>query len=403
MSTSGKMAAEGSLSSRVTRIGASATMAAGEKAQRLRRQGVKVLDLGPGQPDFDTPEHIKEAGIRAIREGHTRYTPAAGTPELREAVAAMYSRREGVEYRPEETIITSGGKHGLFDVIAALVNDGDEVIIPSPYWVSFPEQVRLMGGKPVYVDTDEGDGFKLRAETVAAACTDRTKIVVVNTPSNPSGAVIDRAEMEALAALALERDIWLLLDECYAALVYEGAEHLTPLCAGAEAKARTLICGSCSKSYAMTGWRVGYVAGPRPVIDAMSRLQSHTTSNPCSISQVAALAAITGDQEPVHRMLATFAERRERILPRVRALPGVTCVEPAGAFYLFPNVSSLIGERAPTSADLAAHFIESAHVVTVAGLAFGREGYLRLSYATSMEVLEEALDRLERACGDLLS
>lgn len=402
MSTSRNPVVESLLSDRVARIGASATMAAGDKAQRLRKQGIEVFDLGPGQPDFDTPEHIKAAGIQAIREGRTRYTPAAGTPELRAAVAAMLTEREGLEYVAEETIITNGGKHGLFDAITGLVGDGDEVVVPTPYWVSFPEQVRLAGGKPLFVDTREDDGFKLRAETVAAACTDRTKIIIVNTPSNPSGAVIDRAEMEALTALALERDLWLLLDECYATMVYAGAEHLTPLCAGPEAKSRTLICGSCSKSYAMTGWRVGYVAGPRPVIDGLARLQSHTTSNACSISQHAALAAITGDQEPVRRMLAVFAERRARVLPRVRALPGVTCVEPAGAFYLFPNVASLLSERLPTSADLAAHFIEAAHVVTVAGLAFGRDGYLRLSYATSMDVLENALDRLERACEDLL-
>lgn len=391
------------LSERVRGIGASATMAAGERAELLRRQGVRVLDLGPGQPDFDTPEHVKEAGARAIREGKTVYTAAAGIRELRAAVADTYTARERVPYAPEETIITCGGKQGLYNAILALVEPGDEVLVPTPYWVSFPEQVRLAGARPVLVDTREEDGFALRAGAVAEALTERTRIVVVNSPSNPSGAVIDRADMEGLARLALERGLWILFDECYAALVYDGAEHVTPLALGPEAKAVTLICGSCSKSYAMTGWRIGWVAGPRPVIDALGRLQGHSTSNATSISQYAALAALTGDQEPVRRMLATFAERRARVLPRLRALPGVDCVEPRGAFYAFPNVTSLLGARTPSSAALAAHLVDVCQVVTVPGSAFGREGYLRLSYATSMEVLEEALSRLEQACAELLS
>lgn len=390
------------LSGRVGAIGASATMAAGERAQRLRSRGHRVLDLGPGQPDFDTPAAIREAGIRAIREGRTVYTAAAGIPELRAAVADMYTRREEVAYIAEETIITCGGKHGLHEAIFALLQEGDEAVIPTPYWVSFPEHVKLAGGRPVFVDTREDNAFALRAADVEAALTERTRMVIVNSPSNPSGAVIERDELEALVQLALERDIWLLFDECYAALVYEGAEHRTPLVAGPDAKRVTLVCGSCSKSYAMTGWRIGWVAGPRSVIDALGRLQSHTTSNPSSISQYAALEALTGDQEPVARMLATFAERRERVLPRLRALPGVTCVEPRGAFYAFPNVSSLLSETMPTSAELAAWLVERAHVVTVPGSAFGRDGYLRLSYATSMDVLDEAMDRLDQACAELL-
>jgi aspartate aminotransferase len=377
-------------------------MAAGERAQRLRRSGVTVFDLGPGQPDFDTPEHIREAAIAAIRDGHTRYTAAAGMPELREAVATMYSAREDVDYSADETLITNGGKHGLHAAIFGLIEEGDEVILPTPYWVSFPEQIRIAGGTPVFVDTAEEDGFALRAETVAAACTDRTRMIILNTPSNPSGAIIDRAQMEAITKFAIERGIYLMLDECYGSLLYDGAEHLTPLIVGPEAKPWTILCGSCSKAYAMTGWRIGYLAGPRAVIGGLARLQGHTTSNPCSISQYAALAALTGDQSPVQEMLATFAERRAKVLPRVRALPGVTCVEPRGAFYVFPNVSALLSDRHPSSADLATHFIDAAHVVTVAGAAFGREGYLRLSYATSMEVLDEALDRLASACAELI-
>lgn len=391
-----------SLSERVGRIGKSATMAAGEKAQRLRSRGIEVFDLGPGQPDFDTPEHIRAAGIQAIHDGHTRYTAAPGTPELRAAVADRFSAREGVAYRPEETIITCGGKHGLYAAMMAVINPGDEVIVPTPYWVSFPEMVRLCGGKPVFVETAEADGFELRADAIAAACTERTRMIVVNTPSNPSGAVVARAEMEALAKLAIERGIYVLLDECYATLVYDDAEHLTPLCVGREAKAVTVLCGSCSKSYAMTGWRVGHVMAPQPVIEAMGRMQGHTTSNPCSVSQYAALAALTGDQSPVVEMSARFAERRARVMPLIRALPGVSCVQPMGAFYAFPNVSGLLKGEISNSADLATYLIEEAHVVTVPGAAFGRDDYLRLSYATSMDVLDEALSRLQTACSELL-
>ena len=390
------------LSARARGIGASATMAAGERAQRLRRQGVEVLDLGPGQPDFDTPEHIREAGIRAIRDGKTRYTPAAGIPELREAIAQMYGSRDGVEYDRQETVVTCGGKQGLHNALMALVEPGDEVIIPTPYWVSFPEQVRLAGGTPVYVETREEDGFKLQPEMVAQACNERTRVIVVNTPSNPSGAVISPEQMEGLARLAIDRGIMLLFDECYASLVYPGAEHVSPLILGRDAKEVTVLCGSCSKSYAMTGWRIGWVAGPRAVIEAMGRMQGHTTSNPCSVSQYAALEAITGDQEPVRRMLEVFGERRSLVLPRVRALPGVSCVEPQGAFYVFPNITSLLSDATPTSADLVSHFLDTVRVMTVPGAAFGREGFLRLSYATSTEVLEDALFRLGSACSDLL-
>ena len=381
----------------------SATLAASEKARQLRAQGIDVLDLGPGQPDFDTPESIRNAGIQAIRDGRTRYTPAAGIPELREAVANLYTSREGVSYETDETMIAAGGKQALHNFFMSVLDPGDEVIVPTPYWVSIPEQVKLAGGRPVTVDTDEADGFELRAETIATACTGRTRVIVLNTPSNPSGAVIGGDEMRKLAELALERGILLLVDECYATLVYEGAEHVTPLCVGDQAKDVTVMCGSCSKSYAMTGWRIGYLAGPREIIGACVRLQGHTTSNPASVSQYAALEAMIGDQAPVRDMLATFAERRDRVLPRIRALPGVECVEPKGAFYAFPNVSALFSEQYPSSAELAGYFIDHAHVVTVPGVAFGRDGFLRMSYATSMETLERSLDRLETACSALVA
>ena len=388
-------------SRRVQRIGRSATMAAGEKAARLVARGIDVVDLGPGLPDFDTPEHIREAGERAIADGHTRYTPIAGILQLREAVAQMYERRDGAELSPEQVIITSGGKQAIHNAIEVLVDHGDEVIVPTPFWVSFPEQIRLAGGVPVFVDTSESDGFVLRAEQVAAACTDRTKVVVINTPSNPSGAVLPGEQVEAFVELAAERSLMLLFDECYDRFVYDGGVHVSPLSFGRPGLERSVICGSCSKTFAMTGWRIGYAAGSRSLIDAMARLQSHTTSNATSVSQWAALAALIGDQEPVRRMLEEFSRRREMVLPRIERLPGVGCATPGGAFYAFPNISELLSDKLPTSVDLASHLIDHARVVTVAGAAFGRDGYLRLSFATSVERLAEGLERLESACSEL--
>ena len=389
------------LATRMERIRKSATMAASEKAGRLRRQGVDVIDLGPGEPDFDTPEHILEAAAKAMAEGHTRYTPVSGISELREAIAEFHTARDGVVYEPQETIVTCGGKQAIHSALMAVVNPGDEVVLPTPYWVSFPEQIRMLGGEPVFVDRLEEDGFRFGVSAIEAACTDRTRVIIVNTPCNPTGAVASLSEIETLTRLAIERDLLLLFDECYAQLVYDGAEHVSPLVVGKEAKAVTLICGSCSKSYAMTGWRVGYGLGPREVIEAMARLQSHTTSNASSVSQWAALTALTADQSSVEEMRQAFDRRRHALLPLVRGLPGVSCAEPQGAFYFFPNVSELLSEELPTAADLAARLIDEAHVVTVPGTAFGRDGYLRLSYAASLERLEEALERLRDACAEL--
>lgn len=381
----------------LARVSKSATVAAGERAARLANRGVDVVDLGPGQPDFDTPEHIKEAAVQAIAEGHTKYTPVAGIPELRDAVARRISERDGVELTADETIVTSGGKHALYNALRALLEPGDEVVIPTPYWVTFPEQVRLTGASPVFVDSREEDDFAVRAADIEAACTDATRAIVLNTPSNPTGAVVPRTEVEAITRLAIERDLTVVFDECYADYLYDGAEHVTPFAVGKEARSHCVLCGSCSKTFAMTGWRVGYAVGPRPLVEAMSRFQSHVTSNATSVSQWAALAALQGDQEPVREMLAAFAERREIAVGRLRRMPGVTCAEPRGAFYAFPNVESMLSDEAPTSVDLAMHLLDTVHVATVPGAAFGRDGYLRLSFATSVERLEEGLNRLAEA------
>jgi aspartate aminotransferase len=382
---------------RLAQLSPSATLAAADKSARLQAQGVDVIDLGQGLPDFPTPANICAAGIAAIEQGKTRYTPASGIAELRDAIAARYEAAYGIENERDETIVTCGGKHALYAAFQALVQEGDEVIIPTPFWVSFPEQVRIAGGRPVFVDAREEDDFIVQAQDIAAAVTARTKAIILNTPSNPCGAVIPPQVLEDIARVALEHDLVIVFDETYDQFLYDGAVHSAPLSLGPEAKKVTLMIGSCSKTWAMTGWRIGWAAGPRELIKAMTRLQSHLTSNPTSISQWAALEALTGDQSAVGEMLAAFAERRELVLARLRSMPGVSCAQPMGAFYAFPNVSELFNDEISSSFDLATHLIDTVHVVTVAGAAFGREGYLRVSFAVEIERLREAMERLADA------
>jgi aspartate aminotransferase len=389
------------ISKRLARVAPSATLAAGEKARRLREQGVDIVDLGPGQPDFPTPPEICRAGQEAIDQGHTRYTPGAGVPELRAAVANYYTDLYDIQYEAQNVIIANGGKHALYSVFASILDPGDEVIIPTPYWVSYPDQVRLNDGEPVYVDAAEEDGFVIPADAVAAACTDRTRAIILNSPSNPTGAVIPQSVLEDFARLAIERDLVIVYDECYDRFVYEGQRHASPLDLGTDAKPVTIVVGSASKTYSMTGWRIGWAVGPREIIDASSKLNSHLTSNACSVSQQAALAALSGDQASVAEMLEAFEERRELVIQRLAQMPNVTCARPMGAFYAFPNISALLSDQFPTSGDLANHLIDEAHVVTVPGTAFGRDGYLRLSFAVAMDRLEEAMDRLDKAFEEL--
>ena len=370
---------------RLARISPSATLAAADKAARLTARGLDVIDLGQGLPDFPTPPRICDAGIAAINEGRTRYTSAAGIPELRDAISDRYRALYGVEYERAETIVTCGGKHALYSAFQALVEDGDEVIIPTPYWVSFPEQVRIAGGRPVFVDAREEDDFVVRAQDIDDACTERTKAIILNTPGNPSGAVIPPSVLADIARIAIDRDL---------VIVYDGAVHGSPLGLGPEAKPVTLTIGSCSKTWAMTGWRIGWASGPRELVSAMAKLQSHLTSNPTSISQWAAVEALTGDQTVVSEMLAAFAARRDVVLRRLRSMPGVSCSQLMGAFYAFPSIGGLLGDSIATSDDLATHLIDTANVVTVPGTAFGRDGFLRISFAVEIDRLREALDRM---------
>jgi aspartate aminotransferase len=390
------------LADRMKTLAPSATLAVQAKAKELRARGVDVLSFGAGEPDFDTPERIKEAAVRAMQRGQTKYTEVGGIPELKTAVCTKLKRDNGLDYEPAEVLVSVGAKHTLFNVVVALLDPGDEVIIPSPYWVSYPEQAKLVGAVPVPASTEERTGFDLDPDRLRAAVTARTKIIVVNSPNNPTGAVFSRAALEAVARLAVERQLWVVSDECYEALTFEG-RHVSIAQLGREIKARTLVVNTCSKAYAMTGWRIGYAAGSRALIRAMTDVQSQVTSNPSSIAQWAAVEALAGPQDDVATMAAEFDRRRRLIVAGLNALPGVTCVMPRGAFYAFANVSGLFGRRTPadkplgSSTDVAEFLLEHARVAVVPGLDFGSDAHVRLSYATSGEVIREGLARMDRA------
>jgi aspartate aminotransferase len=387
------MAEEIHLSDRVRRINVSPTMAVLQEAERFKARGADVVDFGPGEPDFPTPNHIKRAAVKALEENKTKYTPTAGIAPLRQAICDWHTAQFGSSYTPSEVTVTVGGKHAIFNAVGALVNPGDEVIFAAPYWVSYPDIVRCADGKPVVVDTQEHDGFCLRAEQLERAITPRTRMVIANSPSNPTGAVIPRDEFAKIFEVCSRNGVWLLSDECYSHFVYG---HAKPYSVGGlpGAKSRLLIAGSCSKTFSMTGWRIGYALAPTPVIDAMIKLESQSTSNPNSIAQYAALEALRGPMDSVQSMLEEYSKRRERILAGLRALPGVTCTAPQGAFYVFPNVSAHLGPPMPTDTAMAKQLLEREHVAVVPGEAFGAPGHLRLSYATSMERIEEGLRRL---------
>lgn len=380
-------------SQRVGRISESATMAVTAEAGRLRRAGVDVVALGAGEPDFPTPDNIKQAAIDAIHSNFTRYTPAGGIPELREAIVAWHAREFGTEYAPRECIATVGGKHAIFNCLAALVADGDEVVLPVPYWVTFFDVINYYGGTPVRVATKESNGFSLTAEDVEGALTDRTKVVIVNSPNNPSGAVVSSAEFERILALTASRGVTLLSDECYSHFNYSSDPF--SIAAAPGAKASVAVCGSLSKTFAMTGWRLGYLLGPADLIANVNKLQSHATSNPNSIAQKAALAALQGPMDEVYAMLEQYRARREYVVQALGSIPGVSCPSPNGAFYAYPNISSTFGRGGVNSAmDFAKQLLGGSHVALVPGEAFGTNEHVRLSYAASMEDLKEGIRRI---------
>jgi aspartate aminotransferase len=391
------------LADRMKTLAPSSTLAVQAKAKALRARGVDVISFGAGEPDFDTPARIKDAAVQAMRQGHTKYTEVGGIPELRAAVCTKFKRDNGLEYDPAEILVSVGAKHTLFNLAVALLNPGDEVLVPSPYWVSYPEQIRLVGAVPVSVATDEATGFDLDPERLRAAVTPRTKVIILNSPNNPTGAVFSRAALEIVARLAVERQLWVVSDECYEPMTYEG-RHLSIAQLGADIKARTIVVNTCSKAYAMTGWRVGFAAGPRALIRAMTDVQSQVTSNPSSVAQWAAVEALAGPQDQVAKMAAEFDRRRRVIVEGLNALPGVRCVMPRGAFYAFPNVSGLFGRRRPgsgralaSSTDVTEFLLDEGQVAVVPGVDFGSDAHVRFSYATSAELIREGLARMDRA------
>jgi aspartate aminotransferase len=385
------------LTDRINRIQISPTAAVISAAEQLKSKGVDIADFGPGEPDFPTPDHINKAAIKAIEENRSKYTPTGGIMPLREAIAAWHKRELGSDYSAKECVVTVGGKHSIFNSISVLIQNGDEVILPAPYWVSYPDIIKYAGGTPVVIHTYPETGFVPKAADIEKAITPKTKMVIIDSPSNPTGGVVDPEEFERILALCNKHGIWLMGDECYSHFVYE--PHRSFSIASAKiSKQNVIIVGSVSKTFAMTGWRIGYTLAPEPLIQAMTKVQSQSTSNPTSIAQYAALEAMRGSMDSVPVMLAEYTKRRKRIVEGLRAIPGVTCEWPGGAFYAFPNISAHLGDEknayAKSCTALAKLLLEKAHVALVPGEAFGAPGFLRLSYATSIERIDEGLRRL---------
>ena len=381
---------------RLAQVAESATMKVAAEAERLRRAGHRVVDFSVGEPDFPTPDHIKAAGKAAIDADFTRYTAVAGVPELREAICARYKADYGISVTAAEVLLTVGGKQALFNAALALLDPGDEVITHAPYWPTIPEQVKLVGATPVIVTTDWRDAFAIHAEAMLAAITPRTKAIIINSPANPTGALVDEATIAAIADAAAARGIWVIVDLCYEQLIYEDVPHNLPKVLFDRHRERTVLACSASKAYAMTGWRCGWTIASKELTRIFNTIEGQTTSNITSVTQKAALAAVSGSHEPVRAMRAEFRARRDRIHALLTANPGIRCVKPKGAFYLFPNISGLLTEAVPTSADFAQRLLEQEHVVVTPGEAFDAPGYIRLSYATSMPQLEEGAARMLR-------
>ncbi|MDA8424338.1 MAG: pyridoxal phosphate-dependent aminotransferase [Nitrospiraceae bacterium] len=394
------------IAKRAQAIKPSPTLATAAKAKAMKAQGIDVVDFGVGEPDFDTPENVKQAGIKAIQSGFTKYTPAGGTDELKEAVLEKFKRDNGLQYDKSQILISCGAKHSLYNIAEALFDPGDEVIIPSPYWVSYPDQVLLNDALPVIVETTEAEGFKLSAKKLEQAITKKTRALVLNSPSNPTGLAYDKKALEDIAALAVRHNMYVISDEIYEKLIYDGFTHTSIASLGKEIKDLTIVVNGVSKSHAMTGWRIGYAAGPKDVITAMTNIQSQSTSNPSSISQKAAVEALRGPQDFIGTMNVEFDKRRKYMVERLNKIKGVSCLMPVGAFYAFPRISSLFGKSlngkvVKNSADLATLLLEEAKVALVSGDAFGADAYIRLSYATSMDSIKKGLDRIEQMINNL--
>ena len=394
------------ISQRCQRVTGSLTLAIDAKAKEMKQKGIDVVGFGAGEPDFDTPEHIRKAAKDALDLGKTRYTPAAGMPELRQAICDKLKRDNGLDYVPQQIVVSNGAKHSLFNSFQALLEEGDEVIVPGPYWVSYPEIVRMAGGVPVIVEGREENNFKPTIDDFRAAVTDKTRAVVINSPNNPNGFVFTREELQAIGDLAIEKDLSIVSDEIYEFLVYDGAEHISIASLSPEIKERTIVINGMSKAYAMTGWRIGYTASPLNAAKAMTNFQSHSTSCPNSIAQYAALTALSGPDDQLKSMVAEFDRRRRRIVKLINEIPGLSCKPPKGAFYVMMNIGGVFGKRyngAPIvdSMSFTQLLLDNSHVAVVPGAGFGADAYVRLSYATSMENIEKGLARIKEFVGKL--
>jgi len=394
------------LSERVRQLSSSPTLAITAKAISMRDQGLDVISFGAGEPDFDTPGHIKKAAIQAIDNGFTKYTPVGGIDKLKDAIIEKFRRDNGLQYERSQILVSCGGKHAIYNLAQALFDAGDEVIIPGPFWVSYPPIVQLAGATPVIIDTSEEEGFRISPERLKEAITPRTKALILNSPCNPTGAAYERRDLETLAEIVLKKGIYVISDEIYEKIVFDGFRFTTIASLDRDMKDRTIIVHGVSKTYSMTGWRIGFTAGSAELIEAMASVQSQSTSNPTSIAQKAATVALAGPQEPVMEMVQVFQERRDLIVDRLNAIEGVSCFKPQGAFYVFPNFSSWFagtyqGKTITDSTGLADYLLTTSHVALVPGVSFGAEGYERFSFATSAENIEKGLDRIEEALARL--
>jgi len=389
------------LSNRAKSLKPSPTLAINAKAKAMQAQGIHVISFGAGEPDFDTPENIKKAAIMAIEEGFTKYTPVGGIDELKDAIIHKFQRDNHLTYKRSEILVSCGGKHSFYNLAQAILDHGDEVIIPAPYWVSYPPMVALAGATPIIVETREENGFKLTPEDIKKAITAKTKALIINSPSNPTGGAYTKEELKRIAGIAIEHNFF-MISEIYEKIVYDGFEFVSIASLGEEVKKRTIIVHGVAKTYAMTGWRIGYTAGAEEIISAMNNIQSQSTSNPTSIAQKASVEALIGPQEEVKKMVSAFEERRNFIVDRLNRIDKVSCFKPMGAFYVFPNFSSYYGKsyegkKISNSTDLADYFLNVARVAVVPGIEFGADPFERLSFATSMEDIKEGIDRIEEA------
>jgi aspartate aminotransferase len=386
------------ISHRAAALSPSLTLAIDSKAKQMKADGLDVVGFGAGEPDFDTPQHIKDAAAQALAAGFTKYTPAAGIPELRQAIADKHKRENGLSYKPSQIIVSCGGKHSCYNVILVTCQQGDEVLIPSPYWLSYPEMVKLAGARPVILQTTDKTEFKISPETLRQAITPNTRLLILNSPSNPTGSVYTPAEVKALGDICIERGVLIMSDEIYEHLLYDGAVHKSVASFSPLHQDHTILVHGFAKAWSMTGWRLGWCAAPEPIAKAIDAVQSHSTSNPTSFAQKGGVAALNGPQDHLPIWLAEFSKRRTFAYNRLTSIPGISCVNAKGAFYLFPNISG----TGLNSTDFCARLLETEKVAAVPGIAFGADNYIRLSYATSMANLEKGLDRIERFCRSLL-